>query len=128
MSDAEIDALNVPGYKRAIYRALAHYGGFLADTNTKARWAATTITGAIQLVPENDQSYTDVGYRNPACPRGGIPCTPLTAWAATHGFAYHGTHYSFALRDVDWARRGEFLAAPPVDGTPAPRRSHSAAR
>ncbi|MEA2448516.1 MAG: hypothetical protein QOG63_448 [Thermoleophilaceae bacterium] len=53
MSDAEIDALGVPPWKRAILTAMAHYGMFVGDT-TGASWG-------IQV--ESDATYTSLGRK-----------------------------------------------------------------
>ena len=57
MSDAEIDALPVPQYRKIILRALARYGLIVGDTNGgNAAWG---------LQVESGSSYTSFGYADP---------------------------------------------------------------
>ena len=105
MTDAQIDALGVPPYKRAIYTALAHYGAYVGDTN-HGYGAAISI--------ESDQMYKTAGYTNPSCPTNGAPCTPVTAYFHQMGDpGWNGSNYDVDFSDVDWSTYGQFLDAPP---------------
>jgi hypothetical protein len=55
MSDAEIDALEAPLWKKAIFRALAHYGAFVGDTGGSP-WGVGIESGS---------TYTSFGLPNP---------------------------------------------------------------
>ena len=55
MSDAEIDALGAPPWKKAIFRALAHFGAFVGDTGGSP-WGVEIESGS---------TYTSVGLRDP---------------------------------------------------------------
>jgi hypothetical protein len=84
MSDGEISSLNVPGWKKTILTAMAHYGLFVGDTGGAA-WG-------IQL--ESSATYTSFGYVDPWAQLG-------AAW----GVPKWGGDYVFSLRDgVDWGR------------------------
>ncbi|MFL5910941.1 MAG: hypothetical protein ACJ768_10275 [Gaiellaceae bacterium] len=52
MSDAEIGAVRLPAWKRAIYMAMAHYGMFAGDTGGGSSWS---------LQFESDSTYTSFG-------------------------------------------------------------------
>jgi hypothetical protein len=57
MSDAEIDALAVPAWKRTVLRAAARYGMFVGDTGADALgW---------MLLMQSSQSYTSFGHADP---------------------------------------------------------------
>jgi len=56
MSDAEIDALPDPFYAKVVFRALAHYGGYVSDTGTG---------GGPGWQIEGGLTYTSFGYPNP---------------------------------------------------------------
>ncbi len=51
MSDEQIEALNVPAWRKAIFRALANYGGFVGDTGGPG----------FALQYESGSSYTSLG-------------------------------------------------------------------
>jgi hypothetical protein len=55
MGDAEIAALGAPRWKKAIFRALAHYGAFVGDTGGSP-WG---------IAIESGSTYTSFGLRNP---------------------------------------------------------------
>jgi hypothetical protein len=105
MTDAQILALGAPVYKVPIYLALAHYGGFIADTNGGNPFTLQT---------ESDQMYTSAGYTNSGCPTNGAPCTPLTAYFHSLGDpGWDGTAYRINLSEANWNRYGQWLQAPP---------------
>lgn len=56
MTDAEIDALNVPGYAKPVLIALAHYGAFVCDTGTG---------NEMELKTESGLTYTQLGLADP---------------------------------------------------------------
>jgi len=61
LSDAQIDALQLggqpaPAYLKAVYRALAHYGAFVGDTNG---------SGQNSFATEGGLTYTARGYADP---------------------------------------------------------------
>lgn len=104
MTDAEIAALPVPAYKKAIYTALARKGGFIGDTNGG-------YPMSIQF--EADPTYTAAGYTSPDCPTNGAACTPLTAYLHKLGDpGWTGDRYSISLDDVDWSTRMQWLLPP----------------
>lgn len=86
ISDAEIDALAVPSWKKAILRAMARYGMYVGDTNGLAYW---------QLEAESGQTYTSFGMPD-----------PLVQYAIAQGLPLlGGSQYQFPLADgVDWSR------------------------
>ena len=84
MSDAQIDALNVPAWKKTIARALAHYGGYVGDTGGEGF--------ALQF--ESSTMYTSLGTGD-----------PLVAFAQQNGISPNGGLYPFNLSNgIDWAR------------------------
>jgi hypothetical protein len=89
MSDAEIDALQVPTWKKTILKAMAHYGMFVGDTGGAA-WGVAF---------ESSASYTSFGYPDPWVALGdrwGVPRYPDPTV---------GPVRVFQLRDgVDWSR------------------------
>ena len=57
-TDAQIDAMNLPAWQKPIVMALAHYGGYIGDTNS----------GRGTLAPsrmESDAAYEVAGTQNP---------------------------------------------------------------
>jgi hypothetical protein len=87
MSDAEIDALPVPQYRKVILRALARYGFIIGDTNGgNATWGVQGESGA---------SYTSFGLAD-----------PWAAVAQSAGLApFNGSAYAFDISTgVDWTR------------------------
>lgn len=56
MSPAQIDALRVPDWKKAIYRALARYGAMIGDEGS---------TGSFDFMIESPETYTSLGMANP---------------------------------------------------------------
>lgn len=84
MSDDQINALNVPDWKKTILRAMAHYGLILGDTG--GDWGIAKESGA---------AYTSLGQPD-----------PWVAFAQKVGAPYYGpdNDYVFNLRDgVDYA-------------------------
>ncbi len=57
MSEAQIDRLDVPDWKRAILRALHRYGGFVGDTMNGH--------SSFGIMVESGASYTSFGYEDP---------------------------------------------------------------
>jgi hypothetical protein len=84
-SDAEIDALAVPAWKKTILRAMAHYGLFFTDTGSGS-WA---------IQAESGSTYTSFGYED-----------ELVRFARTQpGVASHNGRYLFDVNGgVDWSR------------------------
>lgn len=86
MSDAEIDALRVPTWKKAILRAMARYGMFVGDTG-----------GEIGIQIESGVSSTSFGLPD-----------PWVQLAKEVGAPYYApdSNYVLNIRDgVDWAGR-----------------------
>lgn len=88
MTDAEIEALSVPPYRKAIARAMAHYGGYVGDTGGSG----------LCFGGESELSYTAAGLAD-----------PLIAWAQKEGFPkgsgeWAGS-YSFDMSSgIPWTR------------------------
>ncbi|MCW3008758.1 MAG: hypothetical protein JWP17_3384 [Solirubrobacterales bacterium] len=84
MSGAQIDALRLPVWKRAIVRALARYGGYIGDTGGDG----------IGLMFESSTMYTSFGRPD-----------PLVRVAESAGLASYGGRYVFDVSsDVEWQR------------------------
>jgi hypothetical protein len=84
-SDAEIDRLVVPVWKKAILRALAHYGMFVIDTGGGS-WGYGAFEGGM--------TYESFGYED-----------RLVAYAREHRVPEHDGRYVFDMRSgVDWSR------------------------
>jgi hypothetical protein len=84
MSDAEIDALSVPQWKKAILLALAHYGAFVRDTGG-GTWGFSAESGS---------SYTSFGYRD-----------PWERLGDSQGVYENASELVFDLREgVDWTK------------------------
>jgi hypothetical protein len=84
-SDAEIDALAVPSWKKTILRALARYGAFIGDTGGPG----------IGLEFESGSTYTSFGYPD-----------EMVKFAQTQpGVSVYNGQYVFNLAGgVDWTR------------------------
>jgi hypothetical protein len=84
-SDAEIDALAAPPWKKTILRAMAHYGLYFTDTGSGS-WA---------IQAESGSTYTSFGYED-----------ELVKFARIQpGVTSHNGTYNFDLHDgVDWSR------------------------
>ena len=84
MSDAQIEALAVPRWKKTILHAMADYGMFMGDTGSGS-WA---------IQAESGQTYTSFGRED-----------QLVAFARANGWPPYNGRYVGNLRDgVDWAR------------------------
>ncbi len=84
-TDAEIDALDVPVWKKTILRALAHYGAFIGDTGGPG----------IGFEFESGSTYTSFGYQD-----------EMVKFAQTQpGVTVYNGQYVFNLANgVDWTR------------------------
>jgi hypothetical protein len=110
MTVDQINALPVPAYKKAWYRALAVYGGYVSDTN-----GGYSVGFASR---EGEAMYTAMGYTNPNCPTGGATCTPVTAMLhslgdANNGYDQYGHRYIINFEDFDWTKYLQFISPPP---------------
>lgn len=84
-TDAEIDALNIPVWRKTIVRAMARYGAYFGDTGGPGF--------AFQL--ESPETYRSFGLKDPA-----------VQWAAQQGVPLSNGKYRLDLRTgVDWAGR-----------------------
>lgn len=84
MSDAQIDALPVPAWKKTILRAMAHYGLYVGDI-TGSPWG---------LIFESGSSYTSFGQED-----------EMVKFAQAAGVPNSGGVYNFDIwSDVDWAQ------------------------
>jgi len=92
MSDAQIQALSVPAWKKTILAALAHYGGYVGDTGGPGF--------AIEF--ESPLTYTALGLPD-----------PLVAFAAANGRpTWEGDYTLDIARGVDWSKHLRVLAPP----------------
>src|SRR4051794_10497181 len=97
MSDDQIDALNVPAWKKGVLRAMAHYGMYVGDTGG----------GTWGVAMESAATYTRMGVAN-----------PLAAWAKQAGVPQWNGDFVFNVRDgVDWARYLRVLDPCTANGT-----------
>lgn len=97
MTDAEIDALNVPAYKKTIFRAMARYGMYFGDTGSNA-WA---------IQAESGSTYTSFGLED-----------ALVTYGRAAGVPTYNGDYVFNIRDgVDWKSRLRVVAACSTQGT-----------
>jgi len=90
MSDAEINALSVPSWKKAILRAMARYGLIVGDTGSK--WG---------LKEESARVYTSFGLSD-----------KWVDWAKTQAgvTAWDGKYYFPINTGVDWQQRLRVVA------------------
>ena len=89
MSDAQIDALAVPEWKRTILRAMADYGMFVGDTGGSS-WRVKIESGSSYTSFDRQDPWVELGIRY------GVP-----TWRAPSG----NTAYVYNLHDgVDWSR------------------------
>jgi hypothetical protein len=89
-SDAEIDALDAPAWKKAVLRALAHYGGYVGDTGSAS-------DAAFEVALESGETYTSLG----------APDFLGDFWAQVDGTAddrYRNYRYFDLGSGVDWRR------------------------
>jgi hypothetical protein len=85
MSDGEIAALGVPGWKQTLLRAMAHYGMYVGDTGG----------GSWGVQMESGSSYTSFGQED-----------PLVTFARRHGVPTYKGKYVLNLSDgVEWQQR-----------------------
>jgi len=92
MSDAQIAALSVPGWKKTILTALAHYGGYVGDTGG----------AGIGFMLEDSTMYTSLGVSD-----------PLAAFARANGVPTFNGQYVFNMSGgVDWARFLQVVVPP----------------
>jgi hypothetical protein len=92
MSDAQIDALNLPRWKAAILKALAEYGGYVGDTGGDG----------IGFMFESSTMYTSLGRPD-----------PLVAIAKAANLPSYRGQYAFPIgSDVDWQRYLQVIPAP----------------
>jgi hypothetical protein len=87
MSSAEIDALNVPAWKKTILRAMAQYGMFVGDTGSDyLGWSIFVQSGS---------SYTSFGQTD-----------PWVTLAKQYGIPSSSGTYYFDLKDtVNWGSK-----------------------
>jgi hypothetical protein len=86
MSDAQIEALAVPGWKKTILHAMADYGMLIGDTmNGNGAWA---------IQPESGASYTSFGATDPWETVGKQADAP----------SWNGSYVFDVNSGVDWAR------------------------
>jgi hypothetical protein len=86
MTQAEIDALQLPSWKKTILRALREYGAIMGDTGSN--WAIATESGS---------TYTSFGHED-----------KWVSYAKSAGVEYYAPDdvYVFKMRnDVDWRSR-----------------------
>jgi hypothetical protein len=92
MSDAQIAALGVPGWKKTILTALAHYGGYVGDTGGSG----------FNLMIESSTTYTAFGKTD-----------KLAEFAKANGVPMWNGQYVFNIASgVDWARYLRVLIPP----------------
>ena len=93
MSDAQIQALSAPGWKKTILTALAHYGGYIGDTGGPG----------FGFQFESGSTYTSFGRSD-----------KMVDFAkATNGVSLFEGRYVFNMADgVDWDRYLRVLAPP----------------
>jgi hypothetical protein len=92
MSDAEINASSAPAWRKAIWRAYAHYGAYVGDTGG--------VNGNLGFSAESAQSWLSFGYADPWVALG--ERYGLETWRDSAGVL----RYLFDARPgVDWASR-----------------------
>jgi hypothetical protein len=92
MSDAQIQALSVPSWKKTILTALAHYGGYVGDTGGPG----------FAFMFESSSTYTALGMSD-----------PLASFAASQGVPKWNGDYVFNMAaGVEWARYLRALTPP----------------
>jgi hypothetical protein len=102
MSSAQIAALGLPAWKRAILTALARYGGYVGDTGGPG----------FAFLVQSSSTYTSFGAPD-----------RLVQVARSAGLPSRGGRYRFDISDgVDWQRYLRILVPPPASrrrGEPA---------
>jgi hypothetical protein len=92
MSEAQIEALALPAWKKAILRALANYGGYVGDTGGPGF--------GVQF--ESGSSYTSLGLPD-----------PWVTFAQRNHLPSSGGRYALNLSEgVEWQRYLRVLAPP----------------
>jgi len=92
MSDAQIQALAVPGWKKTILTALAHYGGYVGDTGGPG----------FAFMFESSTTYTAFGAQD-----------PLVPFAQANNLPTWDGQYVFHVADgVDWQKYLQVLTPP----------------
>ena len=89
-SEAEIDRLNAPRWKKAVLRALARYGGYVGDTGASP-------DAAFEVEIESGETYTSFF----------APDYVGRFWSAVHGSGdarYHNYRFFDLGSGVDWRR------------------------
>jgi hypothetical protein len=86
MTDAQIDALAAPAWKKTILKALAHYGAIVGDTGAYGQ----KFSFGLQF--ESGTTYTAMGYPD-----------KMAQWAAKNGFTSRPSYMSLG-NVVDWNR------------------------
>ena len=94
MTDAQIDALGMPAWKRGILIALAHYGGYVGDTGGPG----------FGLLLESSAMYTSLGYADPLNAFGQSSKLPL----------WNGRYVLNVASGVDWALYLRVVVPPPA--------------
>ena len=86
MSDAQIDALAAPAWKKTILKALAHYGAIVGDTGAYSQ----KFSFGLQF--ESGTTYTAMGHAD-----------KMAEWAAKQGFTGRPSYLGLG-NVVDWGR------------------------
>ena len=108
MSNQEIDALPVPKWQNAIYKAFARYGGVIADEGS---------SGGLDFQIESPETYTALGLSN-----------PFIAWAESQrniqeshidaSVTEGGVRYSLDLgSSIDWTSKLRVIDPCVIDGS-----------
>jgi hypothetical protein len=93
MSSAQIAALPLPAWKKAILTALARYGGYVGDTGGSG----------FGFMMQSSSTYTSFGAPD-----------RLVQFARGAGLSDHGGRFSLNIASgVDWARYLRVLLPPP---------------
>lgn len=89
-TDAEIDNLPIPAYRKTIVRAMAEYGCYFGDTGGPG----------FALMLESPETYRSFGQQD-----------PLVSWAASNNIPLDNGKYRLDVRTgVDWAGRLRLVA------------------
>ncbi|MFN8161334.1 MAG: hypothetical protein U0R52_09875 [Solirubrobacterales bacterium] len=100
LSDAQIDALSVPAWKKPILKALAHYGMYVGDTYANHNWS-------FGISSESDQQYLSMGQPG-----------KFAALGKKWGVGTWNGNYVFDINSgVDWAAHLKLLAPCVAQGT-----------
>jgi hypothetical protein len=94
MSDAQIQRLLVPAWKKTILTALAHYGGYVGDTGGPG----------FAFMFESGATYTSLGFAD-----------PLVSFAVTNLVpAWDGNYVFNVAGGVEWSKYLRVLTPPPA--------------